>query len=98
MPDSMRLVAFRVQGGMVAQIEGLDICGYCDMVSYRIVRTRGCRILAEVVNTGARYTTEARALIDKAQPGDTYIFEEIKARCPVDKAPRILDTQTFFIR
>ncbi len=90
---------FRAQGGLAAVIENFDIDARCEVTSFKVLHLREGRLLAEATNTGARYDATVQPLIDGARPGDTYIFQEAKVRCPGDQAARILDeTLTFVIR
>ena len=89
---------FRAQGGLAAVIEGLDICALCDVVSYKVIHLRKGQLMAEVANTGARYEAAVQPVIDAARPGDTYIFDEVKVRCPGDAAARALESLTFVIK
>jgi len=38
------------------------------------------------------------SMLAKAKPGDRYFFEEIKAKCPGDAAPRNIGGMTFNVR
>ena len=90
---------FRAQGGLAAVIEDFDIDARCALTSFKMLHLREGRLLAEATNTGARYDATVQPIIDSARPGDTYIFQEVKVRCPGDQAARILDeTLTFVIR
>jgi len=89
---------FRAQGGIAAVIESFDICGNCEMVSYKVVHLRNGQLLTEITNKGARYETAVQPVIDAARPGDTYIFEELRFRCPGDSVARALESLTFVIK
>ena len=89
---------FKAQGGVAALLENLGFDAKCDVISYKVVHMRNCRFFAEATNSGARFEPGTRVLIDDALPGDTYIFEEIKVRCPGDKATRTLNHLSFLIR
>lgn len=49
----------------------------------------------EVFNRCDQFTTAAKNLFKRAKPGDTYLFTNIKARCPGDKAGRKINTLVF---
>lgn len=89
---------FKAQGGLAAVMSGFDVCGNCEMVSYKVSRLRNGQLLAEAINNRARYEAAAQAIINAAQPGDTYIFDEVKTRCPGDIAARALAGLTFVIK
>lgn len=68
------------------------------MVSYKVIYLRKGLLLAEVTNNGSRFDPAVQPVIDAALPGDTYIFDEIKVRCPGDAAARALESLTFVIK
>jgi len=49
-------------------------------------------------NKGARIDGQAGVLQGKANPGDKYIFQDIKCRCPGDVADRNLGQLVFDIQ
>lgn len=95
---SMGNGSFRAQGGLAANLEGLDICANCDVASYKVIHLRKGQLMAEVSNTGARYEAGVKPVIDAARPGDMYIFDDIKVKCPGDAAARALESLTFVIK
>ena len=44
------------------------------------------------------FLPQAQALINKASPGDSYIFNDIKCKCPGDSAPRNIGQLYFTIK
>ncbi len=95
---SMGSGEFRVQGGISAQITGMDICGDCSVVSYQITYSAQGQDPVTVTNTGGRFSPEARVLISKAQSGDQYFFDEVKVKCPGDVAARDLGSLAYKIK
>lgn len=95
---SIRAGEFRAQGGIDAVIEHFDFDARCDVISYTVTYQPKQQDYMMVTNTGKRFGPEARALIYKAQPGDTYYFDEIKCKCPGDDIGRDLGSLTFQIR
>ena len=93
-PDGTSLTngAFKAQGGMVAAVECCGFDAKCKVDSYFITRITLGGSAETAINTGARFDSTGRALIDKAMAGDTYIFSNISARCPGDTAARTLNT------
>ncbi len=90
---------FKAQGGLVAVIEGFDIDAKCDLVSYKVVHLRKGRLQSETTNQGGRFDKTVQPIINDAQPGDTYIFQNAKVRCPGDQYARDLgQTLTFVIK
>ena len=95
---SMGSGEFRAQGGISAQITGMDICGDCSVVSYQITFASKRQDPVTVINAGGRFGPKAQALINRAQPGDQYIFDEVKVKCPGDVAARDLGSLAFKIK
>ncbi|MBL7774853.1 MAG: hypothetical protein JNK89_02565 [Saprospiraceae bacterium] len=75
-----------------------QVAGRCTITAFKIIQLRNDRFLAEADNTGARFSASARALIDGARPGDTFIFDEIKVDCPGDAAARKVEPLQFFLQ
>jgi len=91
--------SFKAQGGISAIIENLDFDVRCEVVSYKLVRLRKGKLLAEITNKGAQFDATVQPIINDAQPGDTYIFQDAKVRCPGDQYTRDLgQTLTFVIK
>ncbi len=85
---------FKVQQGIYPLLEGFDFDAKCDVQDYLIVRVRKGDA-AEVRNNTGRFGSEARRLIDSAQRGDVFYFDNIKVKCPGDAAPRNLGGMIF---
>jgi len=89
---------FKAQGGISAVITGVDICGNCEMISYEVTHSRKGQDPSTVTNMGARFTPQAQVLIQSAQSGDKYFFDEVKVKCPGDVAARDLGSMSFTIK
>lgn len=90
---------FKEQGGLGTEIESISWgCMTIPMVSFQITYISKNRDVVVVTNTGGRFNPEARALIDRAKPGDVYFFSEAMVRCPGEKHPRLLGPLKFSIQ
>ena len=95
---SMGSGPFKAQGGVLPVLENFDFEAKCDIAGYRVVRVAK-RQDAEIANNpGGRFTADSQRLIKKAVAGDRFFFENIKCKCPGDKAPRDLGTMSFVIK
>lgn len=94
----MPLAEFKAQRGVAAILENFDFDARCSVISYDIVRVTKDSSPAIVNNIGAPFTNEGKELIMLSNPGDTYYFNEIQARCPGDIANRTLGSMVFAIR
>lgn len=89
---------FKAQQGIIPVLEGFDFDAKCAIGGFRLVRIAPRQDPEFATNQGGRFTGEVEKLINKARPGDRYIFEEIKARCPGDQAGRELNEMSFKIQ
>jgi len=90
---------FKAQGGMAALMGTSDWgCITCVVDSFQVTYLAKGKNLTSTSNAGPRFTPAAQALIDQAKPGDVYYFDQVRARCPGDKAPRDLGTLRFTIQ
>lgn len=90
---------FKAQGGIGAVLENFDFDAKCDVVGFT------CTYLAkradpspDTPNAGARFGGTVAEMVQKAKPGDTYFFDDIKVKCPGDNIPRNLGGLSFKIR
>ncbi|MEM8528202.1 MAG: GldM family protein [Bacteroidota bacterium] len=95
---SMRSGEFKAQGGLAAVLEGFDFDAKCKVQGFNLVRVPKRQDAVTSTNSGGRYNAKSSRLVKAAKPGDLYYFENIKARCPGDKAGRPLGTILFNIK
>lgn len=100
--DTIPAGKFKAQLGIGLLLQNFDIDAKCDMVSFKITHisddhVEGTMFTHSVFNKGARFTNDALDLINAAEAGDTFIFNEIKATCPGDNTARTLNALVFFI-
>lgn len=89
---------FKAQEGVLAILDNFDFDARCDIQGYTLVYIAKREDAVESVNPGARYNDKSQRLAERAKPGDSYFFNNIKARCPGDKAGRDIGTMVFQIR
>ncbi len=89
---------FKVQPGVFPILENFDFDAKCNIAGFRLVRVPKRQDPQVVVNSGGKFTPDAKSLIAKAKATDTYFFEEIKCKCPGDPAARDLGGMVFKIR
>ncbi|HRI34425.1 MAG TPA: GldM family protein [Saprospiraceae bacterium] len=89
---------FKAQQGVIPVLENFDFQAKCQIQSFRLVRVAPRQDAEITLNTTGRFGSEATASINKAKPGDRYLFEDIKARCPGDAAGRELSDMSFQIK
>ena len=89
---------FKAQGGVSAVLENFDFDARCEIIGFQLVRVAPRSDPEFATNGGARYSGDSRRIVDKARPGDRYFFENVKAKCPGDKAGREINSMVFNIR
>lgn len=89
---------FKAQGGVVAILEGFDFDAKCEIQGFTLVRVAKRQDPESAINPGGRYRDDATRLVNQARPGDKYWFENVKARCPGDKAGRKINDMVFNIK
>ena len=88
---------FKAQRGLVAVLENFDFDAKCEIMGYRVVRVPRRQDPMPATNRGGPYGGDARGVIDQAKAGDTYYFEDVKAKCPGDASGREINTLVFKI-
>lgn len=89
---------FKAQNGVLAVIDYFDFDAKCEIQGFKLVYAARRQDIVEVTNSGGRYNTKAERLVQKAKPGDTYYYDNVKAKCPGDKVGRRINTMVFKIK
>lgn len=88
---------FKAQRGLVAWLDNFDFDAKCQIQGFELVYVAKRKDPVPAINSGGSFSGDARRLINKAKPGDTYYFDNVKARCPGDKAGRKINSLVFRI-
>ncbi|HUR30525.1 MAG TPA: GldM family protein, partial [Saprospiraceae bacterium] len=88
---------FKAQRGVIAVLENFDFDAKCEIMGFRVVRVPRRQDPMPATNRGGPYGGEARGVIDQAKAGDTYYFEDVKAKCPGDASGREINQLVFKI-
>lgn len=95
----MQTGEFKAQAGLYCVLENFLYDVKCDIVGFELGRVdKAGGGLETLINEGARFDKAVRQLILACQPGDIYLFTNIKGSCPGDIAARKLNTLTVFVR
>lgn len=89
---------FKVQKGLIAWLENFDFEAKCDIQGFNLVKVSKREDPAEAANSGGSFSGKAANLVSAAKPGDTFYFENVKARCPGDAAGRKINSLVFRIK
>ncbi|MDQ3015631.1 MAG: hypothetical protein M3R25_02775 [Bacteroidota bacterium] len=88
---------FKAQRGLNAVLENFDFDAKCEIMGYQLVRVPRRQDPQLAANRAGAYGGEARGLVDQAKAGDTYYFEDVKAKCPGDGSGREINQLVFKI-
>jgi len=89
---------FKAQGGVGAFLDNFDFDATCKIQGFNLVYVAKRQDPVEAVNKGARYSQQAKRLVNKAKPGDIFYYDNVKARCPGDPAGRKINSMVFKIK
>ncbi|HRI00520.1 MAG TPA: GldM family protein [Saprospiraceae bacterium] len=88
----------KAQTGIIPMLEGFDFDARCSIQSFTTIRVAPRQDAEIGQNEGGRFSGKSVELINKARPGDRYLFEDIKARCPGDAAARNIGSLNFKVQ
>lgn len=97
MGGAMGAGEFKAQRGLFAVLENFDFDAKCEIMGYRVVRVPRRQDPMPATNRGGPYGGDAKGIIDQAKAGDTYYFEDVKAKCPGDAQGREINQLVFKI-
>ena len=89
---------FKAQQGVLPELENFDFDAKCNIAGFRLVRVAKRQDAEFATNPGGRFNADSNRLKSKAVAGDRFFFENIKCKCPGDKAARDLGTMSFVIK
>ncbi len=89
---------FKAYPGVFPLLEGFDFEAKCDITEYLLIRAPKRQDPEFSPNPGGKYNPKSQSLISKAAPGDNYLFQDIKCKCPGDPAPRAIGSMVFTIK
>jgi len=89
---------FKAQMGIAAVLENFDFDAKCEIQGFGMFRVPKRSDAQPASNQGSRFGGSAATLIGAAVPGDMYLFENIKAKCPGDAASRDIGSMNFTVK
>ena len=89
---------FKAQPGVIAYLDDFDFDARCEIQGYSFTYQPARQDPVTVVNDRGPYNAESMRLVNLAKPGDTYYFDNVKARCPGDPAGRTINSLVYKIR
>ncbi len=88
---------FKAQKGLFAVLENFDFDAKCEILGYQLVRVPRRQDPQMEANKGGGYNAGPKGLVDQAKAGDTFYFENVKAKCPGDASGRDINQLVFKI-
>ena len=95
---ALRAGEFRAQLGVFAVLESFDFDAKCYITGYHVTYLHPREEPEFAQNSGGRFNEQTRKLIDKARPGDVYMFDDIRCKCPGDTVARGLESLVITIK
>lgn len=89
---------FGAQRGIEPRLEGFEFDAKCAIQGFVLKYVARRQDPIVVTNPGGTFGGQAKDLISKAKPGDLFIFDNVKAKCPGDNAGRNINSLSFNIR
>jgi hypothetical protein len=83
---------------LIAVLESFDFDAKCSISSFNFTYLAKRQDPVVCLNIGGDFSSNVSSAIQKAQPGDTYYFDEVKARCPGDEAGRTINSLVIVIK
>jgi gliding motility-associated protein GldM len=89
---------FKGYSALIPILENFDFEAKCNLAGFTLVRVAKRQDPEFAANRGAKLEGQAATLQGKANPGDKFIFQDIKCKCPGDVADRNLGQLVFDIQ
>ena len=87
----------KVQPGLIPRLEGFDFATRCRIDGFEAVRVRGGEASVQS-NRGGSFDGPVKAMLENVKRKDVVYFNNVKARCPGDRAGRDLGGLVFTIK
>jgi gliding motility-associated protein GldM len=88
----------KAQGGVIPVLENFDFDARCDILGFTVIYLPRRQDPVQSLNPGGAFSAQSRALINQAKPGDQYIFDNVRAKCPGDAAGRQINSVTLKVQ
>ena len=95
---SMNNGTFKAQGGIAAVLQSFDFDAKCDVVGFEVTYLPKRQDPISKQNGGARWNSEVADMVQRAKPGDSYFFDDVKCKCPGDGQARNIGGLAFKIK
>lgn len=96
--SSMGSGEFKAQQALIPVLQGFDFDARCDIVGFNFYRSAKRQDPETNTNKGGKFDVRTKEIQQKAKPGDIFLFEGIKCRCPGDQVNRPLPNMVLRIK
>ncbi|MCB0663428.1 MAG: gliding motility protein GldM [Saprospiraceae bacterium] len=88
----------KVQPGIIPRLKDFHFEAKCNITTFDVARISKAGDASVVSNNGGRFGESADRMVKAATYGDTYYFNNIRAKCPGESVTRELSPMIFQIR
>ncbi len=89
---------FRAQQALIPTLEGFDFDARCSIRGFTMIRAAKRQDPETSINKGGKFVQKTKDLVNKAKPGDIFVFDNIKCDCPGDAVGRTLSSVVYKIQ
>jgi hypothetical protein len=89
--NQITAATLRTVTGLITVLENYDFDAKCTITSFICVFKGADNKTTIVKNEGTSFNAQLLELIKKGKVGDLFLFQEIKAKCPEDSTPRLIN-------
>ncbi|MGH1336964.1 MAG: GldM family protein [Aureispira sp.] len=82
------LAAFSKEPALTAWLENFDFDARCEVTRFSFLYYRKGKLREEIINEGAVLQSTIKVVLEKAQPGDLFLFTAIEGACLADEKER----------
>ncbi len=94
---NIKTAKFKAQRGIIADLDNFDFDIRFNVVSYEVIYRAPRADLISTKGSGAAFDTRILNLMNRAKPGDSFVFNDIKAKGP-DGTTRKLPSISFELK
>jgi len=96
---SMSIAKMQASKGVTAQIECFDFDARCSITGFEMTHVPEQGDPVNVNNEGGgRYTKASRTVLEHIKAGDIIYFDNVKCKCPGDRASRAINSMVFKLK
>lgn len=89
---------FKAQAGINALLDNFDFDLMCQISGFVLTRVKSNGEVEKVSNQGGKFDDPTLALTTRGEPGDHFLFTEVKVRCPGDSSFQAVNSLAFSLQ